>query len=230
MLTDVLDEMTTVATRAWIRAVTWAGLPILAAALLLGVDRLADVLIRLPWAPLRGPGRLVHSIPEPWATWGALALGAIAGLLLAGMADAESLTVRLSRTEVLLTRPGHRRSVPRAEVAVAFRDGDRLVLLGRTGRELAREPSHLPASRLAPAFAAHGIAWSDEDPYDPAYRRWIPGSPDVPADANAVFAARQQALGGDDRDAAELRDELARLGYVVRDRHKKQYWRRVDPA
>jgi hypothetical protein len=227
----VLDETTTVPTRMSGRVLTWLGVPALGAALLLGVDRLADVLIRLPWAPLRGPGRLVHAIAEPWATWGALGLGAIAGLVLAGMADAESLTVRLSRTEVLLTRPGHRRSVPRAEVAVAFRDGDRLVLLGRTGRELAREPSHLPASRLAPAFAAHGIVWSDGDPYEPAYRRWIPNSPDVPADANAVFVARQQALaGGDERDAAELRDELARLGYVVRDRRKKQYWRRAEPG
>ena len=227
----MLDETTTVPTPAWARALTWAGLPALGAALLLGVDRLADVLIRLQWAPLRGPARLVHAIDEPWATWGALGLGAVAGLVLAGMADAESLTVRLSRTEVVLIRPGHRRSVPRTDVAVAFRDGDRLVLLGRTGRELAREPSHLPASRLAPAFAAHGIGWSDGDPYEPAYRRWIPDSPDVPADANAVFAARQQAIRSrDDRDAAELRDELARLGYVVRDRQRRQYWRRVDPA
>ena len=53
----------------------------------------------------------------------------------------------------------------------------------------------------------------------------------MPADANAVFAARQEALkGGDDRDITELREELARLGFVVRDDHKRQYWRRVDAA
>ena len=103
------------------------------------------------------------------------------------------------------------------------------MLLGRTGRELAREPSTFAPKRLAPAFRSQGIAWSDQDPYADAYRRWIPDSPDVPADANAVFAARQEALkSGDERDIAELREELGRLGFVVRDDRKRQYWRRVS--
>jgi hypothetical protein len=225
----VLEQTTTVATPVWARAAVWTGLPVVGAALLLGVDRLADVVVRLPWAPLRGPFRLVQNVPEPQATIGALVLGAIAGLILAGFVDAESLTVRLSGREVVLRRPGTTRTVPRPDVALAFRDNDKLVLLGRTGRELAREPCHLPVKRLAPAFRSQGIAWSDRDPYADAYRRWIPDSPDVPADANAVFAARQEALkSGDGRDITELRDELARLGFVVRDDHKRQYWRRVD--
>jgi hypothetical protein len=227
----VLEQTTTVATPIWARVAVWAGLPVLGAALLLGVDRLADVVVRLPWAPLRGPFRLIQGLPEPRATYGALVLGAVAGLVLAGFVDAESLTVRLTRTEVQLSRPGTRRMVPRADVAVAFRDGDRLVLLGRTGRELAREPSHLSAARLARAFTGNGIAWSDTDPYADAYRRWVPDSPAVSAEANAVFAARQKALGsGDQRDITELREELARLGYVVRDDRKRQYWRRVEPG
>jgi hypothetical protein len=227
----VLEQTTTVATPIWARVAAWTGLPVLGAALLLGVDRLADVVVQVPWAPLRGPFRLIQGLPEPAATYGALALGAVAGLVLAALVDAESLTVRLTRTEVQLSRPGTRRVVPRADVAVAFRDGDRLVLLGRTGRELAREPSHVSAALLARAFTGNGIAWSDTDPYADAYRRWIPDSPEVPAEAHAVFAARQKALGsGDQRDLTELREELARLGYVVRDDRKRQYWRRVEPG
>jgi hypothetical protein len=225
----VLEQTTTVATPVWLRAAVWTGLPAAGAVLLLGVDRLADVVVRLPWAPMRGPFRLVQDLPEPQATIGALALGAIAGLILAWFVDAESLTVRLSGRAVVLTRPGVTRTVPRPDVAVAFRDNDKLVLLGHTGRELAREPSHLSVERLAAAFRSQGIAWSGRDPYADAYRRWIPDSPDVPADANAVFAARQEALRtGDDRDLTELREELARLGFVVRDDRKRQYWRRVD--
>ncbi len=225
----VLDEKTTVATPVWARTLGWLGLPVSGGALLLGVDRLADWVVRIPWAPLRGPFRLVQQLPEPQATIGALVLGGVIGLVLAALADAESLTVRFDGDAVLLTRPSVRRSVPRRDVAVAFRDRDRLVLLGRTGRELAREPAHLSPGRLAPAFRAHGIAWADRDPYADAYRRWVPGLPDVPADAEAVFVARQAALkGGDSRDADELRGELARLGFVVRDDHKRQYWRRVD--
>jgi hypothetical protein len=225
----VLEQTTTVATPRWVRAAVWAGLPAAGAALLLGVDRLADVVVRLDWAPMRGPFRLVQNVPEPQATIGALVLGAIAGLILAWFVDAESLTVRMGRGEVLLHRPGVTRTVPRSDVAVAFRDSDQLVLLGRTGRELAREPCHLPIARLGAAFRTQGIAWSDRDPYADAYRRWIPDSPDVPADANAVFAARQEALtSGDERDITELREELGRLGFVVRDDRKRQYWRRVD--
>jgi hypothetical protein len=225
----VLDSTTTVATRWWLRTAMWLGLPVAGAGLLQLLNWAADWIIQLPWAPMRGPFRLVHEIPEPQATIGALVLGAVAGATLAMLADAESLTVRLSGTEVVLRRPGVTRAVPRSEVAVAFRDGDWLILLGRTGRELAREPSHLSPKRLEPAFTAHGITWSDRDPYADAYRRWVPNSPEVTPEANAVFAARQEALRtGDDRDCTELRAELARLGFAVRDDHKRQYWRRVN--
>ncbi len=225
----MLEQTTTVATPLWARVAVWIGLPVAGAALLLGVDRFADVWVGLSWAPMRGPFRLIQNIPEPPATIGALVLGAIAGLILAALVDAESLSVRFTGLEVVLHRPGVTRTVPRSEVAVAFREKDRLVLLGRTGRELAREPFNSAPKRLAAAFRSQGIAWSEQDPYADAYRRWIPNSPDVPADANAVFAARQDALkSGDERDIGELREELARLGFVVRDDHKRQYWRRVD--
>ncbi|MCA2217735.1 YqeB family protein [Jidongwangia harbinensis] len=225
----MLEQTTTVATAWWLRAAVWLGVPAAGAGLCLLLDRLADWAVELPWAPLRGPLRVIGQIPEPQATIGALVLGGVAGTVLALLIDAESLTVRVSGTDVVLHRPGVTRTVPRADVAMAFRDGERLVLLGRTGRELAREPAHLSPKRLRPAFAAHGVAWSDRDPYADAYRRWIPDSPQVPPEAHAVFAARQEAIRtGDDRDTAELRDELARLGFVVRDERKRQYWRRVD--
>ena len=224
----MLEQTTTVATPIWVRAAVWIGVPAAGAALLLGLDRLADVVADLSWAPMRGPFRLLQSIPEPQATIGALMLGAVAGLILAGLVDAESLSVRFSGREVVLHRPGVTRTVPRTEAALAFQDKDKLVLLGRTGRELAREPCHLSAKRLAAAFRSQGIAWSEKDPYADAYRRWIPNSPDVPAEANAVFAARQEALkSGDERDITELREELGRLGFVVRDDHKRQYYRRA---
>ena len=225
----MLEQRTVVPTPLWARVAEWVGLPAAGAALLVGLDRFADVVVRLPWAPLRGPFRLVQQLSEPQATIGALVLGAIAGLVLAGLFDAESLTVRITGDEVELTRPQVRRAVPRREVAVAFRDRDRLVLLDGTGRELAREPCHLSAGRLGPAFRAHGIDWADRDPYADAYRRWVPGLPDVPAGAEAVFVARQAALKkGDTHDIEELRGELARLGVVVRDDRKRQYWRRVE--
>ena len=224
-LSRVNDE-TTVATPLWARVAVWTALPAAGAGLGWVVHELPMWLLRVPFLPMRGPLRLVDRLGEPAATIGALLLGGLAGLVLAGLVDRESLTVRLSATTVTLTRPGTTRTVPRGEVAVAYREGDQLVLLGRTGRELAREPAHLSSRRLAPAF---GPVWSARDPYADAYRRWVPDLPDVPAEAAALFAARQRALDrGDADDARELRDELGRLGFVVRDAKKRQHFRRTE--
>jgi hypothetical protein len=220
----VIDEMT-VATPWWARAAGWTALPACGAGLGWVVHQLPDWVLRLPVAPLRGPLRLAAGLPEPAATIGALLLGTVAGLVLAALADRESLTVRATAGELTLTRPGTTRTVPRADVALAYRERDELVLLGRTGAELAREPSHLSSRRLAALF---GPRWSDTDPYADAYRRWVPGLPDVPADAEALFAARQRALDrGDCDDARELRTELGRVGFVARDERKRQHFRRT---
>ncbi|MBL7254126.1 YqeB family protein [Paractinoplanes lichenicola] len=218
----MLEQETTVPTPLWSRVLVWLCLPLAGAALLWGILLLID------WLPFGGPLNLVRRLPEPWDLVVALGLGLIIGLIFAALVDAESLTVRITTMEVVLTRPGRRRAVPRGEIAVAFPDRDQLVLLGRTGRELGREPCHLSKKKLSAAFTAHGVAWAEQDPYLEAYRRWVPHLPDVPDAANAVFTARQKALSsGDDEDVRELREELGRLGFVVRDDKKKQYWRRV---
>jgi hypothetical protein len=219
----VLEQTTTVPTPWWARVIAWLGLPAAGAALLLLVVRAAL------WLPLPGWLRLIRELRPPAATIGAGALGALIGLVLAALADRESLTVRITPAEVVLSRPGRVHAVPRAGVTLAFPDRDQLVLLGRTGEELAREPSHLSAHRLRAAFAAHGIGWAEQDPYLAAYRRWVPGLSELPGAAQALLAARQEALAsGDETEKRELRDEIARLGYVVRDERKRQYWRRVD--
>lgn len=220
-----MTDETTVATPLAARAAGWLALPVAGAGLGWVVHQLPDWILRLPFAPMRGPLRAVARLSEPEATIGALVLGVLAGLVLAALADRESLTVRLTAGEVRLTRPGSDRTVPRADVAAAYREGDRLVLLDRTGAELAREPSHLAERRLAPAF---GPLWAGGDPYAGTYRRWVPDLPEVAGEPAALFAARQHALDkGDAADARELRDELARLGFVVRDVRKHQHFRRT---
>ncbi|MCY1139860.1 hypothetical protein OWR29_17805 [Actinoplanes sp. Pm04-4] len=216
----MLEQETTVPTPWWSRVLVWLLLPVAGAALLWGILWLID---RLPFG---GPFNFVRELPEPWDLVVALGIGFVLGLIFAALVDAESLTVRITPTEVVLTRPGHRREVPKGEIALAFPDRDQLVLLGRTGRELAREPNHLSKQKLSAAFGARGVAWAEKDPYLEAYRRWVPGLPDLP---DAVFTARQKAIAaGDDDDARELREELGRLGFVVRDEKKRQYWRRAS--
>lgn len=207
----------------WVRVLVWVGLPAAGAGLILLIAQLTG------WFPLQGPFVVVRALPEAVKLYGALGVGAVLGLILAALVDRESLTVRITMEEVVLTRPGTTRTVPRGEVALAFHERDQLVLIGRTGRELAREPCHLSDRRLREAFGERGIAWSEQDPYASAYRRWVPDLPDVSAAANALLTARQKALTRrDEDDLRDLRDELGRLGYVVRDEGKKQYWRKAE--
>ena len=224
-LLNVLNDDATVAHPRWGLALLWITLPAAGVALGRFLTWAVRWLAGQRWAPLPGPVRAVTELPEPPVTIGGALIGALAGLVLAGFVHQEMLRVTVSRTEVTLARPGTTRVVDRAAMAVAFLDRDRLVLLDRVGAELAREPSHLPAGRLAAAF---GPAWADRDPYADSYRRWVPESPELPPGARALLTARERALkAGDSHDIAELRDELARLGIVVRDESTRQYWRRV---
>jgi hypothetical protein len=54
----------------------------------------------------------------------------------------------------------------------------------------------------------------------------VPDTPDLPGAVHALLKAREAALkkrAG--RDVAELRDEVQKLGFVVRETATRQYWR-----
>jgi hypothetical protein len=167
---------------------------------------------------------------DPQATIGSLALGIAGGLVVAVLAEQDYVRVTVADDQLTLTRGGSSRRVPRASVEAVFLDGKQLVLLGPETDELAREGGDLPdAERLEAAFRAHGYPWvPGGDPHKDAYRRWVEDLPDLPARADAVLKARARALArGDKEDAAQLRRELGKLGIVVRDEGKRQFWRPI---
>ncbi|MFD3822095.1 hypothetical protein [Streptomyces sp. NPDC058625] len=190
---------------------------------------LADWLVTLPWAPLQGPAELVVSIPAPWLP----AAGSVAGLALGLVAQHEQLVIRLSDDRVVLTRKGRAQEFSRDAIAAVFRDGKQLVLLGHDGGELTRQECDLDVGRVADAFTEHGYVWADADPHKDEFRRWVPGTPGLPEGANAILEARQESLekkSSSDDGVQELREELARLGVVVRDEKRRQYWRTFRKA
>jgi hypothetical protein len=219
---------TTVADPGWTNGLWWVVCGLLGAGAGWLLRLIAGWVASLRWAPMQGPFKLLASLPDPQATIGAVAIGAAGGLALAYQGYRESLAVTVSPHRVRLARTGVATTLGRQSVNAAFVDRRQLVLQGPAGEELAREPSDLDAGRLRDAFVRHGYPWYDRDPFEADYRRWVPDTPDLPAAANALFAARQRALARKDRDdAAELRAELARLGIVVRDEQQRQYWRRL---
>jgi hypothetical protein len=183
----------------------------------------------LEWAPFQGPFRLVASVGEPQASIGAFAIGAVAGLVLSGMAVNDNLDVHVSDSDARLKRGGKPDlRLARAEVVGVFNDAKHLVLLGPGGAEIAREKNDLPQDEIGQAFHAHGWPWLPGDPHAGQYRRFVDDDPDLPPAANTMLKARAIAVSKDDsHDLAELRAELAKLGVVVRDEKKRQYWRLV---
>ncbi|TDB70750.1 hypothetical protein [Micromonospora sp. KC723] len=211
--------------------VMWAGFPLLGTGLGAALTAASGWLAERPWVPFDGWFAFLARLPEQQAYAAGCAVPALAGLVLAYVGTRERLTVTVGRTAVRLRHDGHEQEVSRATVAGVFVDGTALVLLGVDGGELAREKSDLNRERLASAFTGHGWPWRKEDPHRGAYRRWVEGLPGLPAGADALLRARQRALDTDrGGEARELRAELGRLGVVVRDEEKRQYWRTAgDP-
>ena len=212
-------------------ALVSVGFPVLGAAVLFGLKSIAGWVAGLSWAPMQGPFRLVASVPEPWATVGSLGIGVLGGLVIVGMAAYERLSVEVFNEGVEFARGGKSRSFDRTLVSGVFVDGKKLVLLGVDTGELARESNDLRAEDLAEAFQTHGYQWLEQDPYEDRYRRWAAGTPDLPPGADALLKVRAEALRkGDHEDAAQLREELSRLGVVVREDRKRQFWRLARPT
>ncbi|MGI8329205.1 YqeB family protein [Actinomadura scrupuli] len=229
MESEKYEGATFVAAPPWALPLVWVGFPPLGAGAGWLLKAVAGWVAALRWAPFRGPFKLVDSIPEPQVTIAALILGGLAGLALAHQVAKENLTVTVSAEQVALARGGSVRAITRASVSAVFLDGKLLVLLGQATEELAREPVDLSADRLRDAFLAHGFPWrKDGDPYEDDYRQWVEETAGLPPGAAALLKARARALArGDKDDAADLRAELARLGIVLRDQRKHQYWRRA---
>ncbi len=227
------DE-TVVSDPAWAVGLMWLGLPLAGAGLGWLVQALAGWLADLRWVPFGDLVELIASVAdnEPLATIVSLAAGAVVGLVLAFIGAMETLVVRITDGEVTLRRGDSTQKVNRGAVQAVFVDGKQLVLLGREADELAREGFELGADRLRDGFLAHGYPWAAAgDPHRDEFRRWVPEDPELPGSADALLKARAKALEkGDKIDIVELRAELGKLGVVVREEAKRQYWRRTHPT
>jgi hypothetical protein len=214
------------------KALLFGGLPVLGLVLGFFLPRIADWAHGREWVPFQGPLRLIAAWDSWWVVVICVAGGLVAGVLLAGMALDDTLKVTITSQSVEFLKNQQTVTVPRVQVAVAFLDGKEIVLQDATSRELARErhdqfKSETP--KIAAAFRNHGYPWSDSgDPHAAEFRRWVEADPDLSPAVNALLRARSKAFDQGDKgkaDLRELRTELANLGYSVKDKDKKQYWR-----
>ena len=204
-----------------------AGLPVLGALVGLVLPPLARWVVGLSGpVPMRIVFRFVASADRSWevAIW--IAAGFLVGLGVGLVGLTESAKVTLTSAEIRLDRDDRSLTIACDDVTAVFLDGKRLVVLDRESRQRVYESTQAPGPRLASAFRAHGYPWRDSDPYEGLYRRWLPDTPDLPVAVNAVLKVREEALRKNARrDADDLRDDVQKLGFVVRDEGDRQYWR-----
>lgn len=180
----------------------------------------------LTWIPFQGPLELIASWSQWWVRYVCIGVGILLGLVLVAAAFYDTARVAVSETQVHITEKGETVTVTRSQVATAFVDGKELVLLDAASRQLVRVSSEEKRDAIEVAFEQRGYQVAPGDPYDDLYYLWVPESPGLAPEVNAVLKARDMALKKKaGSDARELRSELDRLGVVVRDRKTSQYWR-----
>jgi hypothetical protein len=208
------------------RVVITCGAPTLGALIGLFLPWIAGQLLRLPWVPMGGPLRLIASLHEGWRLGICVAVGVVLGLGFAVIAVTESLKITVTDAMIRLDKDRHTWFLAKDDVHAAFRDGKRLVILGADSQVLLTEVHEASGEALGEAFRAHGYPWASEDPYSALFRKWEPGSPGLPSAVDTLLAAREVALRRRSTDAVkDLEKDLSRLGYVVRDDARTQYWR-----
>jgi hypothetical protein len=221
------DTRTVVGHSATDKVLLYGGLPLVGGLLGYFLPRIADWAAAQRWVPWKGLFELVSGWDVWWAQVIMVAVGLVAGLVLGAIAMDDSLRITVTNHDVELLKNEKTTVVARDKVAAVFLDGKELVIQDRDSAELAREKHDQlkgDTAKIGAAFRAHGYPWSDDgDPYADRFRRWVEDDPELPPAVNAVLRARAKA--SEAVDLRELRTEIAKLGYVVRDKDKKQYWR-----
>ncbi|WP_432944998.1 YqeB family protein [Kribbella sp. CA-253562] len=221
------DARTVVGHSATDKVLLYGGLPLVGGLLGYFLPRIADWAVDQRWVPWKWLFELVSDWDMWWAKVILVAAGLVAGLLLGAIAMDDSLRITVTNHDVELLKNEKTTVVARDEVAAVFLDGKELVIQDRDSAELVREKHDQlkgDTAKIGAAFRAHGYPWSDDgDPYADRFRRWVEDDPELPPAVNAVLRARAKA--SEAADLRELRTEIAKLGYVVRDSDKKQYWR-----
>ncbi len=219
------SNLTVVKHSARYHAFLWIAFPLVGAAA-------GWLLAQLPgWAQGKSLpfSRLLEAIYEHSGTVMTLivvAIGAAVGVLVTLSAYDEVVTIEISDTDVEVKVADEARSYRRDQIDSVFADGKTLVLQARDTSELVRQKTDHKPTRLKEAFQAHGYPWADSDPHEAEFSRWVDGVPGLGDHGNAILRARQIAIDDDKTsDIAELHAEAAKVGVVVRDTKKRQYWR-----
>ncbi|MGU3432027.1 hypothetical protein ACNHUS_03330 [Actinomycetes bacterium M1A6_2h] len=188
---------------------------------------LADIAAGVTWwGQMQGPVEFAASIDRVIAMPIAALVCAIAACVLVWIIVEESVTISITDVSVVRSRSDRSHTVSRTDVGAVFLDEGTLVVLGTDSRQLIRDVVESTPDDVEAAFEAHRYPWVAADPHRALFRRWVPGSPDLPASVNALLKIRETALKKKSADEIDdFRTDAEALGYVIREKNAAQFWR-----
>lgn len=187
---------------------------------------LVDLLQRTP-IPTHQLLEVLAGLSLVWTLPIGLVLGAVGGILLAGVIEHESLKVTVGPDGLEYRQKDREGWLDHHDVASIHRDGRYAVALDRDGHVLARlDADDLGWERLQAALKARGYRWLPADPFEQDYRRWQDGRPEY-TDAEHRLVRRWHKAGKDDEERAEADRDLRQADLAVRERDGRIQVRRT---
>jgi len=189
---------------------------------------IADWLLKLPVVPWEGLIEFIASLNSFWVSIAATIIGITVGVLLTLTIFEESLEVTITYDNLQLKLGDKVDIIDKKDISTIYIENKQLIILGKNSNELYREIFETKIDTVRETFRTYKYPWKEKDPFKKEYQRWVLGHPDFPEKLNALLYAREHALKEDKKkDAKHLREDLAKLGVVIRDEKNRQYVRLV---
>ena len=192
---------------------------------------IAEWVLTLPIVPMEKLISLIASFNSLWVSIVATVIGIIVGVLLTAIIFDESLEVTVSDQNLQLKLGDKVETIEKKDISTIYIENKQLIILGQNSDELYQEVIETKLDSVREAFYQYQYPWVDKDPYENQYQRWVLGHPDFPEKINALLYARESALRDDKKkDAKYLREDLAKLGIVIKDERNGQYVRSANDS
>lgn len=189
---------------------------------------IAQWLLKLPIVPLEKLIGFIASLNSPWVSIVATIIGIIVGILLTFIIFDESLEITVSDHQLQFKLGDKLDSIEKKDISAIYMENKEIIVLSQESCELYRGLIDIKKGTVQDTFTVHHYPWHAQDPFQNEYERWVLGHPDFPEKVGALLYAREQALKEDKKkDTQFLREDLAKLGAVIKDERNGQYVRLV---
>lgn len=170
--------------------------------------------------------RLIHEFDASWLVWVLTGVGLVVGLFLSMMTYDEILKLTLSKDNIQVDINGESHPISKYEFGAAFKEGKRLFIFSREGRELLQEETEYQTEDLKSAFTRFNYQWTASDPYQEEYFKWMIDDERVSQRANDILYRRKEAYReGDAAQITALKDDLDEMNIYVKDEDDIQWIR-----